>query len=487
VTQPPPLETDTNGSVEVPAEATSARRHVRARWIAAAVVAALLASGGFGLWRSVTADADGDGLTDRVEASGWETQDGSVHRTNPDRADTDGDGLTDSDEAGALASTDGAPDVHVGYADPLRADTDSDDLPDGDEADLGLDPQDRDSDDDTLRDGYEIDVAGTAPDIADTDGDGFNDGYEDANRETHGLDPLVFDVETSKWTYVTDFATGFVFGDLRPGDSLAWLAGNLAATGIGSLPGPGQVVGTVTQTRDAVGKAIEGDWVGSGFSAMGILPGQNASAIPKKVEQFLARNPRIAALAASIIAKANAVPTVVKRTTARVIWAGWQQLVSAGASEDELIELQRGTTNLNGLAERLSRPGHVHGDPVSPADNGKVGESTLATLYGAQTAGVDRQVRVSTAGCVVGCHGTIRMVDVLVNGIAHESKVGRTALSPAIEGQIRKDAWLVQTGQLRGAHWHFFASSSSHTLGATDAVYELLDALRIPYTIHLPV
>ena len=71
----------------------------RLRWVLVLLVFALVATGGYGAVQTISGDADGDGLTNSVESSGWVTQDGSEHRTDPYKADTDGDGLTDGDEA----------------------------------------------------------------------------------------------------------------------------------------------------------------------------------------------------------------------------------------------------------------------------------------------------------------------------------------------------------------------------------------------------
>ncbi|NNE60937.1 MAG: hypothetical protein HKN35_08590, partial [Woeseia sp.] len=184
---------------------------------------------------SLTADADGDGITDQNDAANNDPcspnpfnsacgidSDGDgiannvelANGTDPNDADTDNDGLSDGLELGANGIQD------AGETSALDADTDDDGIVDG--VELGAngvrdpgetDPLDFDSDDDGLGDGLESGIAagasggvsdgnatpyaGTAggfvgdaapgsttnPLAADTDGDGINDGVEDANQD----------------------------------------------------------------------------------------------------------------------------------------------------------------------------------------------------------------------------------------------------------------------------------------------------------------
>jgi len=111
--------------------------------------------------RLAAVDSDGDGLLDSDETS--------VHGTDPLDADTDDDGLPDGDEV-ALASFGDCPS-------PLLSDSDLDGLADGIEMADELDPCDSDFDDDGLADGLEY-QHGTNALIADSDADGLLDGTE---------------------------------------------------------------------------------------------------------------------------------------------------------------------------------------------------------------------------------------------------------------------------------------------------------------------
>ncbi|MFC1597666.1 hypothetical protein ACFL5Q_07000, partial [Planctomycetota bacterium] len=71
-----------------------------------------------------------------------------------------------------------------------------------------------------------------------------------------------------------------------------------------------------------------------------------------------------------------------------------------------------------------------------------------------------------------------RFVDRLVNGVAHEAKAGvDVGLEPSIRTQVPKDAELISTGRIKGAHWHFFQ-------GAQKELLDFLTAHGIPYTVH---
>ncbi len=103
---------------------------------------------------------------------------------------------------------------------------------------------------------------------------------------------------------------------------------------------------------------------------------------------------------------------------------------------------------------------------------GKDGEKELANMYG----GRSQAYFMTTKGK--------RFIDQLANGIAHESKVGYTTLTERVKTQILKDAELIKTGQIKGAHWHFFTSGVTGKGGASQPLLDFLSQNGIKYTIH---
>ncbi|WP_196903123.1 hypothetical protein [Cryobacterium sp. MP_M3] len=135
----------------------------------------------------------------------------------------------------------------------------------------------------------------------------------------------------------------------------------------------------------------------------------------------------------------------------------------------------------------MKRPGHVKaGGRAGFFATPKEAEVYLARTHGVEHGGEYTQVGRSTKDCIEVCNAVVRRFDVVVNDVAHESKLGRVNLNSSMERQIRSDAYLVQKGDIRGAHWDFFASSVSNTMGPSTPVLDLLDEMGIPYTIHVP-
>ncbi|MCX6738517.1 MAG: DUF5011 domain-containing protein, partial [Candidatus Parcubacteria bacterium] len=92
----------------------------------------------------------------------------------------------------------------------------------------------------------------------------------------------------------------------------------------------------------------------------------------------------------------------------------------------------------------LSQP-NTKADYSSIGSTGKIGENELKSLGG------QSQVYFKTS------QGT-RVVDQLVGGVAHESKVGYTSLTTRTSTQISKDQCLMTSGAVKGVTWNFYTS-----------------------------
>lgn len=84
---------------------------------------------------------------------------------------------------------------------------------------------------------------------------------------------------------------------------------------------------------------------------------------------------------------------------------------------------------------------------------GSEGEEELKRLVGGES---QKYFSTSIGG---------RFVDQYADEIAHESKVGYTALTKRIRTQVEKDAELMRAGDIKGAHWHFFRSGVTGKVG----------------------
>jgi RHS repeat-associated protein len=107
----------------------------------------------------------------------------------------------------------------------------------------------------------------------------------------------------------------------------------------------------------------------------------------------------------------------------------------------------------------------------TPQSIGAVGEAELAKLGGTP------QARLPTS---LGD----RVVDQLVGGVGHESKVGRASLTSLTRSQIAKDLELIKSGQLKGAVWHFFRSPVTNKIGPTNPLASALKKAGISWIIH---
>ena len=102
---------------------------------------------------------------------------------------------------------------------------------------------------------------------------------------------------------------------------------------------------------------------------------------------------------------------------------------------------------------------------------GAIGENALRALGG------ESQVFFRTSSGA-------RYIDQLVNGIAHESKVGYQTLTRAARRQIAKDVELMQTRQIQGSTWHFFPSPVTGFGGASGPLMNALDQAGINVVVH---
>ncbi len=77
-----------------------------------------------------------------------------------------------------------------------------------------------------------------------------------------------------------------------------------------------------------------------------------------------------------------------------------------------------------------------------------------------------------------------RFIDQLVNGAAHEAKVGYTSLTPRIALQVAKDGELVRTVQVSDYTWHFFLSPVTGKGGPSEPLLNQLEQAGINIKFH---
>lgn len=77
-----------------------------------------------------------------------------------------------------------------------------------------------------------------------------------------------------------------------------------------------------------------------------------------------------------------------------------------------------------------------------------------------------------------------RYIDNLVDGVAMESKVGRTSLSSRVRTQVLKDVELIDTpgSGIDSVEWHFFPSRTG--VGPTGPLANFLNEHGITTIIH---
>jgi RHS repeat-associated protein len=102
---------------------------------------------------------------------------------------------------------------------------------------------------------------------------------------------------------------------------------------------------------------------------------------------------------------------------------------------------------------------------------GKFGERILKILGGESQVGFE----TSTGW---------RYIDQLVNGVAHESKVGYKTLTKSIVRQIAKDVELITNKSIKSSTWHFFKSPITGKIGASKPLLEALKKSGIKVIMH---
>lgn len=160
----------------------------------------------------------------------------------------------------------------------------------------------------------------------------------------------------------------------------------------------------------------------------------------------------------------------------------YDYLRKVGVKQEGILRLTQGRVSLKRLVDSTSRSAHVPGVRAPFFASGRQGEEFLEKQY----EGAATQQVFAIVGCEEVCNRTARRFDVVVNGVAHESKVGRVYLTPGIKRQMESDAYCVMLKACTGVMWHFYPSAQTNTLGASVPVLEELERLGIPYTIHLP-
>lgn len=423
-------------------------------------------------------DYDRDGLPDAVETGGIRSYTGVVYHTSPCNADTDRDGLSDGFEAGEITSS---PDFGYGLAyhvrsNPAYSDSDSDRVADDVELANFMYVFDADYDRDGIGDSDEWDYYGTDPIVSDSDGDGFRDDFEIANID-RGFDPTLPDVNFTWYEYAGDFARGALCGDFTFSGfcdpiSLAFLTGQIASG-----------VAMVGDVRDVLAGIFNGDPVGTGLSAFGLIPllGDSAKFVDASAN-FLKRFDANPAAALRWLGRADNVPAGVRIQALDQAFDG-----AATALKDRGLDEQ---TILN-FARRGMSPKHVQNMLDAAADvkrgYGKFfRESDAEALLHAQADGADAYkfgVRNS--------NDELRIYDVTStqNAVGNEVKFGKVPFAGRARVQATRDASLVsnppEDSLVTSVRWHFFADRNG-VFGPDPQLLDLLLEKGIPFTIYMP-
>ncbi len=79
-----------------------------------------------------------------------------------------------------------------------------------------------------------------------------------------------------------------------------------------------------------------------------------------------------------------------------------------------------------------------------------------------------------------------RVVDVLKDAVANESKVGYVKFTARIREEIEKDVWLLKNRptEVKAVVWHFFRSAETGKIGADPRILKILDDNGIKYVFY---
>mgnify|MGYP000951228422 CR=1 FL=1 len=191
-------------------------------------------------------DLDEDGLPDYYEENGYRDGFGRWHTPDLYLIDTDGDGLSDGYEAGEMVVDANGKTYFKQRSDPNRVDIDDDGLDDWDE-----------------------DYLGTNPLNSDTDGDLIRDDDDDAP-----FTPVYISAPVNQLIERRDSTAGIIFGETGiQGGSMNWLVGDEVASSpayfVGWMASGYFIVG---DARDTIETLYQGDMIGTGLNALGIVP-----------------------------------------------------------------------------------------------------------------------------------------------------------------------------------------------------------------------
>src|SRR5690606_8885022 len=202
--------------------------------------------------------------------------------------------------------------------------------------------------------------------------------------------------------YAWEFAQGATLGEFAPGDSLAWLAGNLASGGASLIPGVGWIAGGAADLRDAVAATIRQDWVGAGFGIAGMLPAAgDAVAVPGKVAKFVVRHPEAAAAVGAAVVALKWVPDNIRHSAVRATApAAYDDLRKSGYTPKSIMRLQEGKVGLATLSDAMKRSGNIKGVRAPFFATGLDGENFLARQHKAAAT----QKVFSTVSCESVCN-----------------------------------------------------------------------------------